>query len=106
MTIGKPSIPFHFYFFGFLGPHLQHMEVPRLGAESQLEPPTYATATATPGLSHVCDLHHSSRQHCVLNSLTKARDLSHSLRSSPIVHARQIRFHGAMTGTLRYPFLK
>ena len=25
-----------FFFFWFLGPHLQHMEVPRLGAESEL----------------------------------------------------------------------
>ena len=32
----------------FLGLHLQHMEVPRLGVE--LEPPAYTTATATPDL--------------------------------------------------------
>ena len=25
-----------FFFFVFLGPHLQHMEVPRLGVESEL----------------------------------------------------------------------
>ena len=30
----------------FLGPHLRHMEVPRLGVESELYPPTYTTATA------------------------------------------------------------
>ena len=46
--------------FFFLGPHLRHMEVPRLGVELGLQLPTYATATATPYLSHVCDLHHSS----------------------------------------------
>ena len=49
-------------FFGFLGPHLRHMEVPRLGVESELQLPAYTTATATPDPSHVCDLHNSSRQ--------------------------------------------
>ena len=32
----------------------------------------YATATATPDLSHVCDLHRSSRQPWILNSLSEA----------------------------------
>ena len=31
----------------FLQPHLQHMEVPRLGVKSELELPAYTTATAT-----------------------------------------------------------
>ena len=48
--------------FFFLGPHLQHMEVSRLGVESELQPPAYARATAMWDLSHICDLHHSSRQ--------------------------------------------
>ena len=42
-------------FFGgvFLGPHLQHMEVPRLGVESELQVLAYAIATATPeSLTH------------------------------------------------------
>ena len=30
-----------FYFFVFLGPHLQHMEVPRVGVESELQLPSY-----------------------------------------------------------------
>ena len=30
-----------------LGPHLQHMEVPRLGVELELQPLAYTTATAT-----------------------------------------------------------
>jgi len=50
------------------------MEVPRPGVESELQLTVYATATATWDPSHVCDLHHSSRQHRVLNSLSKARD--------------------------------
>ena len=35
--------------FFFLGSHLQHMEVPRLGVELELQLPAYATATATAG---------------------------------------------------------
>ena len=32
----------------FSGPHLQHMEVPRPGAESELQLLAYTTATAMP----------------------------------------------------------
>ena len=32
------------YSFYFLGPHLWHMEVPRLGIELELQLPAYATA--------------------------------------------------------------
>ena len=38
------------------------MEVPRLEVEVELQLPAYTTATATPDLSCVYDLHHSSRQ--------------------------------------------
>ena len=37
-----------FFFLVFLGPHLWHMEDPRLGVESELLLPAYATAMATP----------------------------------------------------------
>ena len=50
------------------------MEVPRLGVESELQPPACTTATATLDPSHVCDLHHSSWQHWILHPLIKARD--------------------------------
>ena len=36
------------FFFVFLGPHLQHMEVPRLGVKSELQLLAYTSATATP----------------------------------------------------------
>ena len=51
----------HFFFFEG-GLHPQHMDIPRLGVESELQLPAYATATATtmPDLSHICDLYHSS----------------------------------------------
>ena len=39
--------------FAFLGPHPQHMEVPRLGVELELYLLAYTTATAMPDLSHI-----------------------------------------------------
>ena len=51
------------FFSPFLGPHLWHMEVARLGAEWELQLPAYTTATAMQDLSHICDPHHSSREH-------------------------------------------
>ena len=41
---------------------------------SELLLPAYARATATPDLSHVCDLHHTSRQRRTLNPLSEAKD--------------------------------
>ena len=65
-----------FFFFFFLGPHQWHMEVPRLGVKSELQLPAYTTvtATATRDPSYICHLHHSSRQHWILNPLTEVRD--------------------------------
>ena len=48
------------------------MEIPRLGVESELQLPAYTTATEMWDPSHVCDLHHSSRQYQILNPLSKA----------------------------------
>ena len=50
---------FYFCFLFFLGPYLQHMEILRLGVESELQLPTYTTATATLYPSHIYDLHYS-----------------------------------------------
>ena len=62
VACSHPQTIFKIYlFFSFLRLLLWHMEVPRLGAESELQLPAYTTATATPDLSHICDLHHSSR---------------------------------------------
>ena len=55
------------------------MEVPRLGVELELQLLAYATATATPDLSHTCDLHHSSGQCQILNPLSEARDRTRNL---------------------------
>ena len=59
---------FFCFFFAFLGPHPQHVEVPRLGVELELQLPVYTTATATPDPNCVCDLHHSSRQRQIRTS--------------------------------------
>ena len=66
---------FFFFFFVISGPHPRHMEVPR---QSELQLLAYATATATPDPSHICNLHHSSRQCQILNPLSEARDGTHA----------------------------
>ena len=45
----------HLKSFSFWQP-LQHMEVPRLGTESELQLQAYTTATTTLELSHICSL--------------------------------------------------
>ena len=45
----------------------------------KLQQPAYPTATAVPDPSHICDLHHSSGQHQILNLLSEARDRTVSL---------------------------
>ena len=50
------------------------MEVPKLGVKSELEMPAYATDTAMPDLSCICDLCCSFQQHQILNPLSEARD--------------------------------
>ena len=50
------------------------LEVPRPGVQSELLLSADARTTATPDLSHVCDLYHSSRPRWILNPLSKARD--------------------------------
>ena len=80
-----PATAILIFFFFFLGLHMWHMEVPGLGV--------YTTATATRDLSRICDLHHSSWQHQVLNPLSEARnrtlilmDVSQVL--NPLSHSR------------------
>ena len=53
LVLQTPPIPFRqsrnsffFLFFCFLGPHMWHMEVPRIGVELELQLPAYTTATA------------------------------------------------------------
>ena len=89
-----PGFGFLFLLFVFLGLHLRHMEVPRLRVNSELQPPAYATATATQDRSCVCDLHHSSRQCWILNPLREARD-----GTCVLMGTSQICFRCTKTGT-------
>ena len=65
-------------FFVFLGPHLCHTEVLRLGVQLELQLPGYTTATATQV--------HSSWQCWILHPLSKARDPTLSLMDTSWVH--------------------
>ena len=78
----------NYYFFLLSGLHVWHMEVPRLQMLA------YATAIGMPDLRHVCNLHPSSRQHQILNPLSRARDRIHNLVVSSRIH-----FRCATTGT-------
>ena len=74
----QPSHGF-FFFFGLLGLHSWHMEVPRLGVKLELQLPAYTMATAMQDPSRICDLYHSSWQRGILNPLSEARDRTHIL---------------------------
>ena len=70
----------------FLGPHLKHMEVPRLGVELELLLPVYATATATPepNVSVTYPTAHDNARS--FNPLSEARDQTHILMDTSQVH--------------------
>ena len=74
-----------FFFFGSLR-HPWHMEVPRLGVESELQPLAYATVMPDP--KHTCHLHCSSWQRRILNPLSETRD-----QTCVLMDTSQIRFH-------------
>ena len=81
-------------FFAFLGLHPRHMEVPRLGDESELQLPAYAIATGMQDLSLVYNLHQSSQLRQILNPLSEARDRT----CNPMIPS-QICLHCATTRT-------
>ena len=85
---------FFFWSFVFLGLHPRHMEVPRLGVESELLPPAYTTATATLDPKRVCDLHHSPWQCWILDHWSKPG-------TEPATSCFLVGFvnHGTTTGT-------
>ena len=85
---------FSFFFFGFwflvfLGHHLWHTELPRIGVKLELQLLAYTTATATPDPSLVCKLHLSSQQCRILNPLSGLRDLHHVLMYTSWVHSTE-----------------
>ena len=56
------------------------MEISRLRVESEQQLPAFTTAIAMQDPSHVCGLHHSSRQCRILNPLKEARNRTHILQ--------------------------
>ena len=89
----------------------QHMEIeiPRLGVKWELQLLAYATATAMPDLSRICDLHHShynarsshicklqhsSQQQQILKPLSEAGNQTHIL-----IVISQVRYHWATMWT-------
>ena len=74
------------------------MEVPRLGVESELQLPAYATATAKWDPSHIWDLRRSSQQHQILTPLNKARDQQVLMDISQVEPWRELP-HWAAAGT-------
>ena len=75
------------------------MEVPRLGAESELQLLAYVTATATQDPGYIRDLHHSSQQCHVLNPLSETKDHTRILLDPTWVH-----YFWATLGTPRFSF--
>ena len=96
----RDFVLFWFVCFLLFWATLLHMEVPRLGVESEMQLPDYATATATWDLSCVCDVQCSSWQCGILKPLSGARDLTRILMDTSWVY-----YHWAMMGTLRLEVL-
>ena len=71
------------------------MEISRLGVQLELQLLAYTIPTAMPEPNRICDLHHSSQQHQILNPMSKARDQTHNLMVPSRIH-----FHCTTTGTL------
>ena len=81
----KKSPYHHIIFFSFYGLICgTWKEVPRLGVRLELRLQGYATATATPDLSCICDIGHSLCQQWILNPLNKARGPIHILTETTL----------------------
>ena len=86
--LGNASLPKHRY---FLGVHPQHMGVSKLEVESELQLPAYSHSNT--GSEPHLDLHHSSQQCRILNSLSQVRDRTRILTDTsqvcnPLRHNR------------------
>ena len=68
--------------FVFLGPHLGHMEIPRLGVLLELQLLAYATAIEP----QLWPTHYSLQQHWILNPLRKPRNWTHNLMIPSWIH--------------------
>ena len=82
----KVFFVFCFFFFCFLGPHLQQMEVPSLGVESELQLLAYTTATAMWDPSRACNLYQSSQQCGISDPQSEGRDQTGILMDTSQIH--------------------
>ena len=73
---------------------MQHVEVPRLGVELELQLLVYTTATAAWDPSRICDLCYSSWQCQILNPLSTAWDWT-----CVLMYHSQVHYHWATIGT-------
>ena len=81
------SFFFLLFSFCFLWPYLWHTEIPRLGLIRVLQLQACTTPTAIPDSSHICNFHHSFKQHRILNALSEARYQTHILiATSQVLH--------------------
>ena len=93
-------VTYLFIYLVFLGSCLRHMEVPRLGFESDLQLPAYTTATVMQDPSHVCNQHHSWLQQLYsARSPTPWAGPGIEPTSSGILDTRQVHCHWATIGT-------
>ena len=78
--VASPALAVVCLFFGFgllffcFSANPRHMEVPRLGVQSELQLLAFTTATATQDPSRVCDPYHNSCQRRILHPLSEAKD--------------------------------
>ena len=73
VTFSLHFLLFHFFFL-FLWPRLQHMDVHGAGVKLELQLLANTTVTAKLDSSCICNLRRSLQQHRILNPLSKARD--------------------------------
>ena len=83
----------YIYFFCFCRATPAAYRSSQARGKLELHLPTYATATATWNLNHICDLHHISQQHQIPDPLSKSRDWTHILMDTSQIH-----FHCTTTG--------
>ena len=77
------------FFCLFLGLHLLHMEVPRLGVKLEEQLLACSTAAAIQDPSCICDLHHGSRERWIPAPLSEARDRIRILMDTSWIHFRR-----------------
>ena len=107
-SLKGPNSPHHVAFYLFIFWLLLFRATPEAYGSSQARGPIGATAAslrhshgiqAMQYTSRVCDLHHGSRQHRILNPLSEARDQTLNL-----LVTSQIRFCPASRGIPAWPF--